>query len=188
MKVVAIVGSPRKNGNTEQLTTYALKAVAEEQIDTELISLAGKDIKPCNACMACEKTTQCSIKDDLPPIYQKMKAANGIILASPVYYGSCTALLKALMERAGYMSRFDGNPFQGKVGGPLVVARRAGHNFTVSQINFWFYILGMVVPGSTYWNIAFGREKNEVMRDEEGLKTTWNFGKNMALVLKKLHG
>jgi multimeric flavodoxin WrbA len=188
MKVIAIVGSPRKNGNTEQLAAYTLKAIAEEEIDTELISLAGQDIKPCNACMACEKTAQCSIKDDLSPIYLKMKAAEGIILASPVYYGSCTALLKALIERAGYMSRFDGNPFRGKVGGPLVVARRAGHNFTVSQINFWFYILGMVVPGSTYWNVAFGREKSEVMQDEEGLKTAWNFGKNMASVLKKLHG
>jgi multimeric flavodoxin WrbA len=188
MKVVAIVGSPRKNGNTEQLASYTLKAIAEEGMDTEVISLAGKDIRPCNACMACKETGQCTIEDDLSPIYQGMKAAEGIILASPVYYGSCTALLKALMERAGYMSRFDGNPFQGKVGGPLVVARRAGQNFTVSQINFWFYILGMVVPGSTYWNVAFGREKSEVMQDEEGLKTAWNFAKNMAFVIKKLYG
>ncbi|MBP1706651.1 MAG: Iron-sulfur flavoprotein [Chloroflexi bacterium] len=187
MNIVAIVGSPRKNGNTEQLASYTLKSIAEEGMDTEIISLAGKEIKPCNACMSCKETGQCSIEDDLPPIYQKMKTADGIILASPVYYGSCTALLKALMERTGHTSRFDGNPFQGKVGGPLVVARRAGQNFTVSQINFWFYILGMVVPGSTYWNIAFGREKDEVMQDEEALKTAWNFGKNLALVLKKLH-
>lgn len=187
MKVVAIVGSPRTNGNTEILSAHTLKAIAEEGIETEIISLAGKEIKPCNACMACVKEEACSIDDDLLPIYQKMKAAEGIILASPVYYGSCTALLKALMERAGYVSRHANNAFSGKVGGPLVVARRAGHNFTIAELDFWFHILGMVVPGSTYWNVAFGREKGEVSQDEEGLKTAWNFGKNMALVLKKLH-
>jgi multimeric flavodoxin WrbA len=101
-----------------------------------------------------------------------MKAADGIILASPVYYGSCTSLIKALMERTGYMSRCSSNGFRGKVGGPLVVARRAGHNFTIAQLDFWFHILGMVVPGSTYWNIAFGREKGEVSKDEEGLRTS----------------
>ncbi len=185
MKVVAIIGSPRKNGNTEQLAAHTLKAVAEEGIETEIIPLAGKDIRPCNACLACTDSGECSINDDLQPVYQKMAEADGIILASPVYYGSCTALLKALIERAGYMSRAKG-VFRGKVGGPLVVARRAGHNFTVAQLDFWFHILGMVEPGSTYWNIAFGRHPGEVMQDVEGLKTAWNFGKNIAQVLKKL--
>jgi multimeric flavodoxin WrbA len=185
MKVVAVIGSPRKNGNTEILASHTLKAIAEEGIETEIISLAGKDIRPCSACMACNQKEECSIKDDLAPIYQKMKEADGIILASPVYYGSCTALLKGLMERTGYLSRFNKEPFKGKVGGPLVVARRAGQNFTVAQLNFWFHIAGMTVPGSSYWNIAFGREKGEVTKDEEGMKTAWNFGKNMAAVLKK---
>jgi len=76
----------------------------------------------------------------------------------------------------------------GRPGGPLVVARRAGQNFTVAQLTFWFQILDMVVPGSTYWNIAFGRGKGEVTNDEEGMKTAWHFGKNMALVVKKLAG
>jgi multimeric flavodoxin WrbA len=116
-----------------------------------------------------------------------MCEADGIILASPVYYGSCTALLKGLMERTGYISRFGGGRFKGKVGGPLVVARRAGQNFTVAQIDFWYHILGLIEPGSTYWNMAFGREIGEVMKDEEGLKTAWNFGKNIAAVLKSIH-
>jgi multimeric flavodoxin WrbA len=116
-----------------------------------------------------------------------MIEADGIILASPVYFGSCTALLKALMERAGFISRPRGSPFNRKVGGPLVVARRAGQNFTIAEINFWFHILGMTVPGSTYWNMAFGREMGEVANDEEGLRTAWNFGKNMAFILKRLH-
>ncbi len=187
MKVVAIVGSPRKNGNTEILAEYTLKAIAEEGIETELIPLAGKDIKFCTACMACVEKEQCPIKDDLFPIYQKMKTAEGIILASPVYYGSCTALIKALMERAGYIARHNNNAFSGKVGGPLVIARRAGHNFTVAQLDFWFHILGITVPGSSYWNMAFGREKGEVNKDEEGLRTAWDFGKNMAKTINKLH-
>ncbi len=122
------------------------------------------------------------------PIYQKMKAADGIILASPVYYGSATALIKGLMERAGRISRSDGEPFSGKVGGPLVVARRAGHNFTFAQLMFWFHHQGFFMPGSTYWNVAFGRNKGDVSQDEEGLRTAYNFGKNMALLMKKLKG
>ena len=92
------------------------------------------------------------------------------------------------MERAGQISHSGRGVFQGKVGGFLVVARRAGQNFTIAQLTFWFQILGIVVPGSTYWNIAFGREKGDVSKDEEGMRTAWNFGKNVALVTKKLRG
>ncbi len=186
MKVVGIVGSPRKNGNTEMLTAHTLRAIAEEGLATELIRLAGLDIRPCNACMVCQEEERCSIEDDLFPIYLKMKGADGIILASPVYYGSVTALIKGLMERAGYLARHNGEPFSRKVGGPLVVARRAGHNFALAQLTFWFQISGMVVPGSTYWNVALGREKGEVQNDEEGMKTVWNFGRNVAWAVKKL--
>jgi multimeric flavodoxin WrbA len=187
MRVLGIVGSPRKNGNTEILTTHALKAIAEEGLDTDLLSLAGLDIRPCNACMVCWKEERCTIVDDFFPLYLKMKEAEGIILASPVYYGSAPALIKALIERAGYISHHNGEPFRGKVGGPLVVARRAGHNFTLAQLTLWFQILGLAIPGSSYWNIAFGMDKGEVSNDEEGMKTTWNFGKNVAWVVKRLN-
>lgn len=99
MKVIGIVGSPRKGGNTEILTAHTLKAIAEEGLETELIPLAGLDIKPCNACGECAQEERCPIEDDLFPIYVKMREADGIILASPVYYSSATALIKALMER-----------------------------------------------------------------------------------------
>ena len=181
-RVLLLVGSPRKNGNTEQLAAHTLKAIAEEGIEVELIPLAGKDIRPCKACLACAKKEDCSIKDDLMPVYRKMKEADGIILASPVYFGSCTGIMKSLMERTGYISRHNGDCFNGKVGGPLVVARRAGQNFTVAHIDLWYHILGLVEPGSTYWNMAFGRDIGEVTRDEEGMRTAWNFGKNMASV------
>ncbi len=185
MKAIGIVGSPRENGNTEILTKHTLKAIEGEGLDTELIRLAGLDIRPCDACMVCRNEERCPIDDDLPQIYTKMKEADAVILASPVYFGSATALLKALIDRTGYKS-YDTRPFAGKVGGPLVVARRAGQNFTFAQIMYWFHILGFFMPGSTYWNVAFGREKGEVSEDEEGLRTAWNFGKNIALLVKRL--
>lgn len=189
MKVIGIVGSPRKNGNTEFLTAHALKAVGEEGLDTELIQLAGLDIQPCNACRVCEKGGgECSIPDDVPPIYRKMKEAEGIILASPVYFGSASGLMKAFMERSGFMARFDGRAFAGKAGGPLVVARRAGKTFTFAQLTLWFQILGFFIPGSTYWNVAVGRERGTVESDEEGLRTAWNFGKNLALLVERTAG
>ncbi len=187
MKAIGIVGSPRRDGNTEILTRHALKAIEEEGIETELIPLAGLDIQPCNACRVCRSEAtagQCPLDDDLLPLYAKAKEADAVILASPVYFGSATALLKAFIERTGYMS-YNNRPFAGKVGGPLVVARRAGQNFTLAQIMYWFHIMGMTVPGSTYWNIAFGQEKGDVQQDEEGLRTAWNFGKNIALLVKK---
>ena len=186
MKAIGIIGSPRVNGNTEIITRHTLKAIDEEGIETELIRLAGLDIKPCTACMACKEEEMCPIDDDLWPIYEKMKAADAIILASPVYFGSATALIKALMERTGYIVRNAGKSFEGKVGGALVVARRAGKNSTFAQLTLWFQILGFYIPGSTYWNVAFGREKGDIEQDEEGLKTVWNFGKNIAFLVKKL--
>ena len=184
---MGIVGSPRKNGNTELLTAHALEALSEEGLETELVRLAGMDIRPCNACMVCTKEEKCSIEDDLFPLYTRMKQADGIILASPVYYGSATALIKGLIERAGYISRWNGEPFRGKAGGALVVARRAGKNFTLAQLTLWFQIMGFFVPGSTYWNIAMGRDKGEVQNDTEGMATAWNFAKNMALLIKKMN-
>jgi multimeric flavodoxin WrbA len=186
MKTIGIVGSPRKDGNTEIITRHALKAIEEEGIETELIRLAGLDIRPCNACMACQNEETCPIADDLLPIYAKMKVANAIILASPVYYGSATALLKALMERTGYIATHNGRPFEGKVGGPFVVTRRSSQYFTSAQISFWFHVQGFFMPGSIHPNISFGRDKGEVETDQEGLSTAWNFGKNIAFLIKKL--
>ena len=186
MKAIGIVGSPRKGGNTEIITKHTLKAIEEEKIETELIRLAGLDIQPCNDCRVCEKKEECPIDDDLWPVYLKMKEADAIILASPVYFGSATALLKALIERAGCLANRNGRLFEGKVGGPLAVGRRAGQNFTLAQLAFWFQVAGFFMPGSTYWNVSFGKSPGEVQEDQEGLRTAWNFGKNIASLLKKL--
>ena len=188
MNAIGIAGSPRRNGNTEIITQHALNAIAEEGIDTELISLAGMDIRPCDGCRSCHGEREwCHIDDDLMPLYEKLKEADAIILASPVYYGSATSLIKSMMDRVGFIGG-QRRIFAGKVGGPLVVARRAGQNFTHAQLSFWFHILGFYMPGSTYWNISFGLEKGEVNGDEEGMETAWNFGKNIAHLVKKLEG
>ncbi|MFC2063114.1 flavodoxin family protein [Chloroflexota bacterium] len=186
MSTLAIVGSPRKNGNTEILTKHTLKAIQDEGLDTELVSLYEYEIKGCTACDLCKKEERCPIKDDLFPIYNKMKQADAIIFASPVYFGSVTPEIKAVMDRAGYIAVNNGRPFERKVGGPLVVAERGGHNFTIAQIAYWFYYQGCIIPGSTDWNMAFGSKKGEVMKDKVGLETAWNFGKNVAFLVKKL--
>ena len=188
MKIIGIVGSPRAKGNTETLTRIALEAAAEEGAETELITLIGKDIQPCDGCRVCKQSGRCHINDDLPPILAKMLSADGIILATPVYYGSATPQIKALIDRSGYSARrSDGRrPFENKVGGPIVVARRAGQNFTYAQLMFFFMITGMIIPGSTYWNIAFGRQKDEVVQDDEGVKTVKNFGKKLVWLAKKI--
>jgi multimeric flavodoxin WrbA len=186
VKAIGIVGSPRKAGNTEILVAHCLKAIEEEGLETELITLAALDIRGCNACGYCfEHPGECSIKDDLQPIHKKMLAADIIVVGSPVYYGSATSLVKGLLERAGYMSR---GKYAGKIGGPIVVARRAGQNFTFAELLFWFHINQIVNPGSIYWNVAFGREKGEAAKDEEGMRIVWEFGKNCARVAKKLRG
>jgi len=185
LKAIGIVGSPRKGGNTEILTAHCLKAIAEEGLETELAPLAGLDIKGCNACGYCYEHDGCSIEDDLQPVFAKMIKADAIIVASPVYYGSATSLIKGFLERAGYMARRAGG-LAGKVGGPLVVARRGGQNFTFAELLFWFHIMQIINPGSIYWNMAFGREKGEVQKDEEGMKIAWHFGKNVAKLVKKL--
>lgn len=186
VEVIGIVGSPRKGGNTEILVDQALKAAEEEGAETELITLSDKEIKPCDGCNGCWKTKECHIKDDLIPIFEKILKADGLILASPVYFGSATPNIKALIDRVGYVGTARGRLLENKVGGPLVVARRAGQNFTFAQLSYFFFITGMIMPGSTYWNIAFGREKGEVSKDEEGIRTVRNFGKKIVWLIKKL--
>ncbi len=188
MKVIGIVGSPRKGGNTERLIAAALETIAAEGISTEMIPLRDKDIRPCDACLSCRKTGHCKIQDDFEPVYQKMLEADGIVVGSPVYFSAPTPNVLALLQRAGYVAGAAGRPFERKVGGPIAVARRAGQNLALAQMLFFFLHQGMIVPGSTYWNIAFGREPGEVEADEEGMRTIRNFARNVAWTLQKTRG
>ncbi len=187
VKVIGIAGSPRKGGNTEIIVREALKAAAVEGVETQLITLAGREIKFCDGCRRCrDKKIDCHIKDDLQPIFEKMLEADGIILGTPVYVGSATAQVKALIDRVGYLSLAKDRPLENKIGAPIVVGRRAGHDFAFSQLLLFFFITGMIVPGTTYWSIAFGRDKGEVIQDEEGINTVKNLGKKIAWLTKKL--
>ena len=189
MKVLAINGSPRKGGNTEILLKEVLAEIEESGIKTELVHIGGKKVKGCVACMKCkkEKDAQCHKKNDLlNEIMQKMIKADAIIIGSPVYFSDITAETKALIDVAGYALRSAGNPLRRKIGAAVVAVRRAGGMPSFDSINHFFLINEMIVPGSTYWNIGIGREKGDVLEDEEGLKTMKNLGKNIAWLLEKI--
>jgi multimeric flavodoxin WrbA len=188
MFVLAISGSPRRGGNTEKLLGVALDVIKERGFETKLISLAGKKIGGCTACMGCRNEPRCVLDDDFDPVYREMLRADGLIVGSPVYFGSATPELVALLDRAGYVSRHHGHLFNRKVGGPIAVARRIGQNFTIAQLLMWYMINGLIVPGSSYWNIAFGREKGEALCDGEGVRTIRTFAENVAWLLERIGG
>jgi multimeric flavodoxin WrbA len=189
MKVVAFNGSPRKNGNTICLIEKALKPLEKAGIETEIVQIGGKLIHGCIACYKCfeNKDCRCIQRDDVVnDCIKKMKKADGIILASPTYFADITPELKALIDRAGLVSRANGNFLRRKVGAAVIAVRRAGAIHAFDTINHFFLISEMVIPGSCYWNIGFGREKGEVKKDKEGIATMTMLGENMAWLLKKL--
>ncbi len=189
MKVIAINGSARKDGNTAILVRQVFNVLEKEGIETEMVQLSGKKIHGCIACYKCwsNKDKHCAVKDDIVnECIDMMAGADGIILASPTYFADITSELKALVDRAGMSARANGDMFRRKVGAALVVARRAGSIHAFDTINHFFLISQMIVPGSSYWNLAFGREIGEVEKDEEGLQTMKALGENMAWLLKKL--
>jgi len=190
MKVVAFNGSSRRNGNTAILLRRVLVELEAEDVETELVQLAGKRFAGCTACLKCADTLddRCSgLKDDgLNECIQKMLAADGILIGSPTYYANCTATTQALMERAGYATRKNGNPLRRKVGAAVVAVRRGGAIHAFDSINHWFQINEMILIGSSYWNIGIGRDVGDVEKDEEGLATMTDLGRTMAWALKKL--
>ena len=191
MKAVAFCGSPRKGGNTEVMLGRCAKGLEAAGIETDLVLLAGKTIEPCTACAKCKekKDLKCSIRrDDFHGCFEKMLAADIILVGSPVYFGSATPQTMALLDRAGYVARANGNPLSRKLGGPVAVARRAGQNFTLAQLLYWYLINDMVVVGSTYWNMAIGRDLADVEADDEGLATLDRFVENLVWAAEKLAG
>ena len=190
MKVLAVCSSPRTGGNTQQALEVLLDVVASHGIETELVTMAGRSIRGCSACMKCKDKQDglChGIKDDLNPIIEKCLEADALVFGSPVYFGSATPEMKCLIDRLGYATKSaKENRLYRKIGGAVTVARRAGQNFTFAQISFFFSIMGMIQVGSSYWNVLSGREKGEIRNDEEGIATIKNYGENLAWTLKKL--
>lgn len=191
MKALLISGSPRRNGNTETLCQRCADGLESEGIDTEILSLAGRSIKGCTGCGWCrnqpDATRRCVIDDDdFNGLVETIVDADIIVLGSPVYFGSATPELMALLDRIGYIAR-PRQLFSRKIGAAITVARRAGQNFTFAQLAYWFLINDMIVPGSSYWNVATAGAKGDVVKDEEALATVDRLAENLAWLAKKVH-
>lgn len=189
MKVVAFNGSARKGGNTAEMIRKVFIGLEAEGLETELVELSGKKMHGCIACYKCvqNKDRRCAVKNDfLNECIEKMDEADGIILGSPTYFATLSTEMSALIDRAGVVSRVNGDMFARKVGAAVVTARRGGAIQTFNTLNAFFFIGQMVVPGSRYWNMGFGMDKGDVLKDDEAMETMEILGKNMAWLMKKL--
>ena len=189
MKVLGINCSPRKRGNTELLIYEVFKALEKEGIKTEFFQLGGKAVNGCIACMKCRKKKDgfCHQKNDvINKCIESMLKADAIVIGSPVYNADITADAKAFIEVASYALGGAGKPLKHKSGAAVIAVRRAGAIHAFNSINHFFLINEMIIPGSSYWNIGIGREKGEVLKDKEGMRTMKVLGENMAWLMKKI--
>ncbi len=190
MKVIAFNGSARKDSNTAILINLVFEELQKEGIETEMIQLAGKKLHGCKGCYQCfiNQDKSCALNDDVAnECIAKMIEADGILLGSPVYVADISPEMKALVDRACMVGKANGGMLRRKVGASVVAVRRAGSVRTMNSMNHLFFISEMIVPGSSYWNMAFGLEKGDVNNDEEGMRTMKDLGVNMAWLLKKLN-
>jgi multimeric flavodoxin WrbA len=190
MKAVAINGSPRKGGNTEILLKKVLAPLAAAGWETEFVQMGGKPIRGCQACYQCfkKKNSRCSQKDDFfNPCFEKMVAADAIILGSPTYFTDVSAEMKALLDRAGLVALANGGLFRGKIGAAVVAVRRGGGTHAFDTMNHMFLMSGAIVPGSTYWNLGFGLDKGEVAKDDEASRNMKDLGETIAWLGAAIH-
>ena len=188
MKVVAFNGSPRKDGNTTILIGNVFRELDKEGIKTELVQMSGKRIQGCIACYKCfeNKDRRCAVTNDAANEYiEKMAGAEGIILGSPVYFNDVTAEMKALIDRAGFVSRANGGMYRDKIAATVVAVRRSGAVHTLDTMNHLFLSAEMIIVGRA---IGVGRDKGDVEKDEEGMQLTTALGQRMGKLLKRLYG
>ena len=186
-KVLLISGSPKPDGNTAQLMNECGRLIREQGVEAEVVSFSEMKIESCTACGKCGESKVCSIQDGLNEIIDKLRASQGFIVGSPVYFGTARGDVMAALQRIGQVSKKSDQFLSGMVGGPVAVARRGGQTFTLQEMLMFFLINDMIVPGSTYWNMAFGRLPGEVWQDREGVETARHFALNVAKLVKKLH-
>jgi multimeric flavodoxin WrbA len=183
MKVLIINGSPRVDGNTSIAVDEVAKTFEAEGIETEIIQIGNKDVRGCIACGRCAETGKCVFDDVVNELASKFEDAEGLVIASPVYYASANATLIACLDRLFYSTHFDKTM---KVGASIVVARRGGCSATYDELNKYFTISGMPVASSQYWNSVHGGGKGDAKQDLEGLRTMRVLGKNMAFLMKSI--
>lgn len=186
MKVLAINGSARKNGNTDVLINRILVKLEDAGIETEKIQLAGKRIEPCTACFTCGGKKNCvHNKDCFREIFKKMIEADGIVLGSPVYSANISSSMQAFLERAAVVCDMNPGLLKHKVGVSVAAARRGGALNAVDSMNHFFLNHEMFVVGSTYWNMAYGQMPGDVLNDKEALANMDNLSENMIWILQK---
>jgi len=192
MKVVAINGSARRDGNTALLINHVFAELEKEGIETGMIQLSGEVIRGCTACYRCfaTKDRRCAVSTESGDIVNECIArvveADGVIIASPTYFADVSAETKAIIDRVGMVGRANPGLYRRKVGAAVVAVRRAGAIHVFDTINHFFLIGEMIVPGSNYWNVGVGRNIGEVEGDQEGVATMAELGKNMAWLMKKI--
>ena len=183
MKVLMLNGSPRVNGNTS-IALAEMKGIFDsEGIETEIVQVGAMDIRGCIACGSCRETGKCVFGDIVNQIAVKLEEADGLVLASPVYYASANGTLISLLDRLFYSARFDKTM---KVGASVAVARRGGCSSTFDEMNKYLTISGMTVASSQYWNSVHGRDVGEAAQDIEGLQTMRTLARNMAFLMKSI--
>ena len=191
MKAVAFNGSPRQGGNTELLLRKVLEPLAAAGIETEFVQVGGRAIRGCTACFRCTETKdkRCVIAGDiLNDCLAKMIEADAIILGSPTYFADMSSEMKALVDRAGFVSFANGGLFARKIGAAVVAVRRGGATHVLDSINHMFLMSRMIVPGSTYWNFGFGLQKGDAANDQEGLANMRDLGETIAWLIKATAG
>lgn len=183
MKVLIINGSPRINGNTSVAVREMEKVFAEEGVETEVVQVGNKDIRGCIACGYCRENGKCVFNDIVNELAPKFEEADGLVVASPVYYASANATLIACLTRLFYSTHFDKSM---KVGASVVCARRGGCSATFDELNKFFTISNMPIASSQYWNSIHGREQGQAEMDEEGKQTMRVLARNMSFLMKSI--
>lgn len=183
MKVLIINGSPRIGGNTSIAVDELVKTFEEEAVTTEVCQIGNKDIRGCIACGSCHEKGKCVFNDAVNELAPKFEEADGLVVATPVYYASANATLIACLDRLFYSTHFDKTM---KVGASVAVARRGGCSATFDELNKYFTICGMPVASSQYWNSVHGREKGQAQMDAEGLQTMRVLARNMSFLMKAI--
>lgn len=183
LKVLILNGSPRAEGNTSIAIREMEEIFAKEGVETESVQVGSLTVRGCIACGSCYKTGKCVIDDVVNELAPKFEAADGLVVASPVYFASANATLAACLDRLFYSTNFDKTM---KVGASVVCARRGGCSAAFDELNKYFTISNMPVASSQYWNSIHGRAEGEAELDEEGRQTMRVLARNMAFLMKSI--